>query len=105
MLRHAVCAQQSRWLVQRPSYHLTGRPGRSPPIWQSSLKFRAPVHLKLKGCGTHIEHILSVHDLFRRVACGRPEWGEEEMLNRKKFQMLGLIPERLKGNRGPASFH
>ena len=23
------------------------------------------VHLKLSGCGTHIEHIVSVHDLFR----------------------------------------
>jgi hypothetical protein len=23
------------------------------------------VHVKLKGCGTHIEQIVSVHDLFR----------------------------------------
>src|SRR5262249_3688863 len=39
------------------------------------LGFLWRVHAKLNGCGTHIEHIVSVHDLFRRVSWGRHNGG------------------------------
>src|SRR5260370_2108403 len=74
-------------------------PARLADRGSSSRKFHAPVHLKLNGCGTHIEHILSVHDLFRRVAMG-----DAKMLTRKQFELLRFISERLKEPGVPPSF-
>src|SRR6516225_7629834 len=62
------------------------------------------VHAKLNGCGTHIEHIVSVHDLFRRVSRGPPQWGKCKMLTRKQFELLRFIHERLKEDGVPPSF-
>jgi len=59
---------------------------------------------KLNGCGTHIEHIVSVHDLFRRVSWGPLQWGKYKMLTRKQFELLRFIHERLKETGVPPSF-
>src|SRR5258708_24983586 len=74
-------------------------PARLADRGSSSRKFHAPVHLILNSCGTHIEHILSVHDLFRRVAMG-----DAKMLTRKQFELLRFIHERLKETGVPPSF-
>src|SRR5262249_39403888 len=72
--------------------------------WRKLLRFLWRVHAKLNGCGTHIEHIVSVHDLFRRVFWGRPQWGKCKMLTRKQFELLRFIHERLKESGVPPSF-
>src|ERR671934_3117555 len=64
---------------------------------------RTIVHLKLNSCGTHIEHIVSVHDLFRRLASAAA-MGDAEMLTRKQFELLRFIHERLKEAGVPPSF-
>src|SRR4029434_4102712 len=62
------------------------------------------VHVKLKGCGTHIEHIVSVHDLFSSPGRdGNPE-ETNPMLTRKQFELLKFIHERLKESGVPPSF-
>src|SRR5215813_1837560 len=68
------------------------------------LRFLGRVHTKLNGCGTHIEHIVSVHDLFRRVSWGPLQWGKYKMLTRKQFELLRFIHERLKEAGVPPSF-
>ncbi len=99
---------------------LPGRSGsRSQPAAKaaaaadSSLKlgrFRRPLSvpvLKLKGCGTHIEHIVSVHDLFRPLVVGLNSHAVENtrpMLTRKQFELLRFIHERLKEAGVPPSF-
>src|SRR5215203_2225332 len=73
------------------------------------------VHLKLNGCGTCIEHIVSVHDLFRVLVSGKcfsslgierryPTGGMLEMLTRKQYELLRFINERLKEAGVPPSF-
>ena len=58
----------------------SGRALRDPPAAGIGRRRLAPatlshVHLKLSGCGTHIEHIVSVHDLFRVLVSTRVrEW-------------------------------
>src|SRR5688572_28064313 len=50
-----------------------------------------------------MEHIVSVHDLFR--GCGRRDSGEGSgMLTRKQFELLRFINERLKESGVPPSF-
>src|SRR5271154_3561541 len=72
-----------------------------------------PVNSKLNGCGTHMERILSVHDLFlwayctiRPAGASRPQRpsGELGMLTRKQYELLRFIPERLKESGVPPSF-
>ena len=73
------------------------------------------VHRKLSSCGTSIEHIVSVHDLFRvmsrllpnsasrnRTTINRGTLGE--MLTRKQYELLRFIHERLKETGVPPSF-
>jgi hypothetical protein len=62
--------------------------------------------VKLKGCGTHIEQIVSVHDLFsiRRYNRRGNKSGESYMLTRKQFELLRFIHERLKEAGVPPSF-
>src|SRR6266702_4733638 len=62
-------------------------------------KFRASVHLKLKGCGTHIEHILSVHDLFRRVAFAAAGNGGRKDVDPKTVRTTALHPRAPERNR------
>jgi hypothetical protein len=77
------------------------------------------VDVKLNSCGTHMEHIVSVHDLFRVThAAGRRvqdpmsrirtadaiNWGLVEMLTRKQYELLRFINERLKESGVPPSF-
>ena len=52
-----------------------------------------------------MEHIVSVHDLFRLVLCRpRRQPGDEQMLTRKQFELLRFIHERLKEAGVPPSF-
>src|SRR5262245_11049883 len=55
------------------------------------------------GCGTHMEHIVSVHALFSdgRATGNR---GDRAMLTRKQFELLRFIHERLKEAGIPPSF-
>src|SRR3954466_14015411 len=64
------------------------------------------VHAKLKGCGTSIEHIVSVHDLFRvsLEPSNLPSTRGASMLTRKQFELLRFIHERLKESGIPPSF-
>src|SRR3954462_15681695 len=64
------------------------------------------VHAKLKGCGTSIEHIVSVHDLFRvsLEPATLPSTRGASMLTRKQFELLRFIHERLKESGIPPSF-
>src|SRR6202011_4082871 len=64
------------------------------------------VHRKLIGCGTHMERIGSVHDLFWRSAIAetRPPGGDLRMLTRKQYELLRFIHERLKESGVPPSF-
>src|SRR5262245_48929530 len=74
------------------------RPARelAPAAPSSGLLSRAfrLVHVKLNGCGTHMEQIVYVHDLFRRVGHGAPQPGEtRSMLTRKQAELLRFIHE------------
>src|SRR5213079_3181986 len=61
-------------------------------------------HAKLNGCGTHKEHIASVHALFR-TGVARPQPRERRtMLTRKQLELLRFIHERLKEAGVPPSF-
>ena len=51
-----------------------------------------------------MEHIVSVHDLFRASLLTRPAVGENAMLTRKQFELLRFIHERLKEAGVPPSF-
>src|SRR3954468_18150810 len=68
------------------------------------------VDVKLSGCRTHMEHIVSVHDLFRgsvrllRIQRHLSTWGLVEMLTRKQYELLRFINERLKEAGVPPSF-
>ncbi len=77
------------------------------------------VHSKLKGCRTHMERIVSVHDLFwwlyggpwpRRACSGAKNVrakqlrGTGTMLTRKQYELLRFIHERLKEAGVPPSF-
>src|SRR5215468_12721531 len=70
------------------------------------------VHRKLSCCGTHTEHIVFVHDLFRDVYAqaistieGRHQTGDLiAMLTRKQYELLRFINERLKEAGVPPSF-
>ena len=57
----AICAGSQRG--QRSVRDLA--PAGMRPVSRVSAQPLHRVHLKLSGCGTHIEHIVSVHDLFR----------------------------------------
>src|SRR4029453_10896200 len=95
--------------VQRPTYwhgekYLRADQGGRARCRRKPLRFFWHVHAKLNGCGTHIEHIVSVHDLFRASLLGPPQRGKCKMLARKQFELLRFIHERLKETGVPPSF-
>ena len=60
-------------LPGRPRAVRAGGDGRRARARSLSLRVLAVLrllHVKLNGCGTHMEQIVSVHDLFRRLSCG-----------------------------------
>ena len=64
--------------------------------WLISVSLTAlAFNFKLNGCGTHMEQIVSVHDLFR-PSSGRLQRGKRTMLTRKQAELLRFIHERLK---------
>src|SRR5262249_11829391 len=76
-----------------------------PQAYATVLAVIRLVHAKLKGCGTRIEHIVSVHDLFSTAWGGRkPPEEPYPMLTRKQFELLRFIHERLKEAGVPPSF-
>src|SRR4029079_19310889 len=80
----------------------TGRP-RWQPLQHSEARF-LNVHPKLNGCGTHMEQIVSVHDLFRSGLAAIRSRGTRAMLTRKQAELLRFIHERLKEAGVPPSF-
>jgi hypothetical protein len=66
----AIAADQTRRRGDKSKLAAMALPVRGHAVDHASSKWAAvapglAVHAKLKGCGTHIERIVSVHDLFR----------------------------------------